>query len=826
MWLALALAAVLLALAFAQDEATRPSAAQPSGAAGPGLGARSDLAGLAGAPLAAASQAMGARDRAFHVRVSGAGYVAVNRPQRLAVRFDLRGVTLRSGSLRVSVGQPALGANEGARVARGAPKASLNLVTYAYAGVRESYANGPLGLEQSFVLASAPSGGRAGSLTLAMKLAGNGRARVTAGGRGVMLSHGGSSLAYGGLLATDARGRALPASLGLRAGNLFVRVDTRDARYPVRIDPLVQQGAKLTGGEQESGLAEFGFSVAISSDGNTALVGAPHNNPLAGAAWSFVRQGGAWVELGAPLNSGQKEPQKEQCEPEVAEESGNCGFGSSVALSADGKTALIGSPIAREPCPGSSEPCADQGAAWVYTRSGGSTWTQQGPTLTGGEEETASGHFGRSVALSADGNTALVDAPADRVHRGSVWAFERKGSTWVQQGEKLTPAEMAGEGYFGVALALSADGNTALMGAPGDAGFRGAAWVFERSHSVWTQKGGKHTGAEEIGESHFGRSVALSASGSVALVGGYGDNGRIGAAWAFERSGSAWAPQGGKITGPEEIGQANFGRSVALSSDGAKALIGGPHDAAKRGAAWTFTRTGTTWSQSGKKLKARDGKAKSWFGHAVALSGTGDTALIGGPKDAGELGAAWSFAEGVELEEPEPPPEEEPPHKKPKDPPPGPPTESPQTGGLTPAQLGLGGGRVLPFGPIASAASCKPSLLGRNIAVNRKGRTTLKFLLLGSGSCRSKLTLTVKQKRPHGHPRTRTIATGTFSLTAGRVTVLTLKLNALGRALLHAGHGRLGASLAIMRLSPGPVQAHTASVRLTLRLTHARPTKH
>jgi hypothetical protein len=447
--------------------------------------------------------------------------------------------------------------------------------------------------------------------------------------------------------------------------------------------------------------------------------------------------------------------------------------------------------------------------------------------LTGGEEETASGHFGRSVALSADGNTALVDAPADRGHHGSVWAFARKGSAWVQQGTKLTPAEEAGEGYFGVAVALSADGNTVLLGAPGDASFRGAVWAFERSGSVWTQQGGKHTGGvEQIGGAHFGRSVALSGSGSVALVGGYGDNGRIGAAWAFARSSSGWTQQGAKLTGAEAIGEAHFGRSVALSSDGARALIGGPNDAAKRGAAWTFTRTGATWSQSGKKLQARDGKGRSWFGYAVALSGAGEMALIGGPKDTGELGAAWSFAEGVETEEPKQPPEE-PPHKKPKDPPPGPPSESPQSGGPTPAQLGLGGGGVLPFGPIASATSCKPSLLGRNIPVSGKGRTTLKLQLLGSGSCTGRLSLTIKQKRPHGHPRTRTIATGTFSLTAGRVAVLSLKLNALGRALLRAGHGRLGASLAIVRLSPGPVQARTASVRLTLRLSHAgATTKH
>src|ERR1700737_4625330 len=150
LWLGLAFAAVLMALAAAREQAVQSSPARP--AAAPGLGARSDLAGLAGAPLVAASQAMGARDHAFHVRVSGAGYVAVNRPQGLVVHFDSSGVTLRSGALRESLGQPALGATARASVARVAPKASANLVTYADAGVRASYANGPLRLEPGFVL--------------------------------------------------------------------------------------------------------------------------------------------------------------------------------------------------------------------------------------------------------------------------------------------------------------------------------------------------------------------------------------------------------------------------------------------------------------------------------------------------------------------------------------------------------------------------------------------------------------------------------------------------------------------------------------------------
>jgi hypothetical protein len=824
---AIGLLSLLLALNAAHFEGAQSQAGQPATSAR--LGSHSGSATLSAPAQAAISRAVGARDRAFRVRASRGGFLAINRPQRLRARFGVSGVTLRHGALVASLGPPTLDGSASPQPGRVAPQASSNMVTYRYGDVNAWYANGPLGLEQGFVLARPPAAGRAGLVTISMKLSGNMRARVGAGAQGVSLRLGrGPSLLYGGLRATDASGRTLTASLALRSGNVVLRVDTRGARYPLRIDPLVQQGAKLTGGEEETTAGAFGFSVALSGDGSTALVGVPDDHPRAGAVWVFVRVGSAWVQQGPPLNSGEleTETEKQQCNPEANDENSVCGFGASVAVSADGNTALIGSPIATEPCPGNpAVNCANQGAAWIYTRSG-STWTRQGPangpTFTGGGEEAEAGHFGRTVALSADGSTAIVAAPADRNHHGSVWVFARSGATWVQQGPKLIPTAEAGEGYFGLGLALSADGNTALIGGPGDNMFHGGAWVFVRSGSSWLPQGGKLTGGEEIGGGRFGRSVALSSNASEALIGGFADDFRIGAAWAFHSSSGVWSQQGPKLTGGEGLGESRFGRSVALSGDGATALIGGPGDEGKQGAAWTFTNAGAAWSQSGKKLVPHDGKGRSWFGYAVALSAAADTALIGGPKDTEERGAAWVFVP-VETE---PPPEEEPPHKEP--PPPhkkphgAPPPEGP-TGGLPPGLLGTGeGSGVLPFGPVSAASTCRASLLTRNAAVNSKGRASFKLQLLGAGTCRQRLTLTIKQKASHHRSRTRTIASGSFSLAAGRTVVLTLKLNALGRKLLHDGHGRLGASLAMVRLSPGPVLARSASVRLTLARAHGK----
>src|SRR4029079_5616181 len=77
-----------------------------------------------------------------------------------------------------------------------------------------------------------------------------------------------------------------------------------------------------------------------------------------------------------------------------------------------------------------------------------------------------------------------------------------------------------GEGEFGASVALSGDGNTALIGGPADDDGKGAAWVFTRAGSTWTQQGAKLTGTGESGEGRFGDSVALSGAGNTALIGG------------------------------------------------------------------------------------------------------------------------------------------------------------------------------------------------------------------------------------------------------------------------------------------------------------------
>ena len=556
---------------------------------------------------------------------------------------------------------------------------------------------------------------------------------------------------------------------------------------------LVQQGPKLTGGE-ESVKGYFGRAVALSSDGGTALVGAPHDGRQAGAAWVLTRSGSTWTRQ-AKLTDGEEVGEEEVSEGHL---------GHVLALSADGNTALVGAPTDTH----------GLGAVWVFTRSG-STWTQQAK-LTGAAESGA-GHFGAAVALSSDGDTAVVGAPNDADNLGAVWVFARSGSTWTQQGEKLTGGEESGQAQLGRGVALSADGNTVLAGGPCDDGCAGAVWVFTRSGLTWAQQGGKLVGGEGVGEGHFGCGVALSSDGNTALVGGRRDNGTIGAAWAFTRSGSTWTQQGAKLTATSgEIGNGEFGYSVALSADGNSALIGGMRDDDYIGAAWMFTRSGSTWTQRGEKLTGGEERGKGWFGSSVALSADAGTALIGGVADDGRAGAAWVF--GVPSLSPEPSPG----------------AGTSPTAGTTTTSTGAGSGAaagqgVLAFGPTTTTGgvACRVTLLGRRVPVRRGRWAALELRWKGPGRCRGRLKLIAKThaittKRRKKRSRTSTIATATFSVPAGKTSIVRLELNAAGRSLLVAHHGRLTVSLSILQSSSVHSQPRTETVRLARQKAHQR----
>ena len=252
-----------------------------------------------------------------------------------------------------------------------------------------------------------------------------------------------------------------------------------------------------------------------------------------------------------------------------------------------------------------------------------------------------------SVALSGNGNTAIVGGCDDTSYTGAAWVFTRSGGIWSQQGSKLVGTGAVGPAYQGKSVALSGDGNTAIVGGEADNNYAGAAWVFTQNAGVWSQQGAKLVGTGAVGNAYQGESVALSEDGNTAIVGGSIDNGNTGAAWVFTRNTGVWTQQGSKLVGTGTVGAAFQGTSVALSETGNAALVGGPDDNTNTGASWVFTRNAGAWTQQGSKLVGTGATGAAEQGTSVALSADGNTALIGSPygDNNNYATAAWVFTQ-------------------------------------------------------------------------------------------------------------------------------------------------------------------------------------
>ena len=389
-----------------------------------------------------------------------------------------------------------------------------------------------------------------------------------------------------------------------------------------------QQGPKLVG-TNAVGESQQGYSVSLSGDGNTAIVGGPFDNNQTGAAWVYTRSRDVWNHQGPKLVG--------------TDAVGNAQQGSSVSLSGDGNTVIVGGDIDNH----------SVGAAWVYTRSG-SVWSQLGPKLVGTGVVGLVAQQGWSVALSGDGNTAIVGGVTDNQTAGgnsvgAAWVYTRAGGVWSQQAKLVGTGVVGPNANQGWSVALSGDGNTAIVGGPYDNNQAGAAWVYTRAGGVWSQQGPKLVATDAVGPSVFqGISVSLSGDGNTAIVGGVGDNNQAGAAWVYTRTQGVWTQQGPKLVGTNAVGPSVFqGRSVALSGEGDIAIVGGPVDNNQAGAAWVYTRSQGVWTQLGPKLVGTDAVGESQQGFSVSLSGDGNTAIVGGSGDNGtpglSIGAAWVY---------------------------------------------------------------------------------------------------------------------------------------------------------------------------------------
>jgi hypothetical protein len=442
----------------------------------------------------------------------------------------------------------------------------------------------------------------------------------------------------------------------------------------------------------------FGTSVALSGDGNTLAVGAfgeasnttgidgvPNElAPGAGAVYVYTRSTGTWSQ---------------QAFIKASNTGTNDLFGQSVALSDDGNTLAVGAIAEASSTTGinstPNELALGAGAVYVFTRSAG-TWSQQAYVKA---SNTGSGDlFGRSVALSGDGNTLAVGAegedsgttginstPDESVaNAGAAYVFARNAGTWSQQayvkasntGGASNP--IFGGDAFGFSVALSRGGDTLAVGAPGEASSTtgidsipdelangaGAVYVFTRNAGAWSQQAYVKASNAGTGD-NFGFLVALNRDGNTLAVGAIGEASNTtgvdstpnelapfaGAAYVYTRIGSTWSQQA-YVKASNAGGGDAFGISMALSSDGNMLAVGATGEASSTtgigstpndlrvgaGAVYVYERSAGTWSQKAY-VKASNTGAGDAFGRKLALSGDGNTLAVGADfEDSGSTG--------------------------------------------------------------------------------------------------------------------------------------------------------------------------------------------
>ena len=303
------------------------------------------------------------------------------------------------------------------------------------------------------------------------------------------------------------------------------------------------------------------FGHAVSLDGDTALIGAYGDNILNGAAYVFTHTGATWTLQAKLLAS---------------DGAMYDSFGCSVDL--DGDTAIIGAE-------GDSDNGVYSGSAYVFTRSG-TTWTEQQKLLAsdGAEKD----NFGCSVSVS--GETVLIGANGDYESdiMGSAYVFTRSGTIWTQQAKLLASDGAVGDG-FGHSVSLS--GDTVLIGAHGDdfsKNWTGSAYVYTRMDNNWTQQQ-KLLASDGSRQELFGCSVSLE--GDTALIGAQGDYGYQGSAYVFTRTGANWT-QYQKVFASDGNTEDDFGHSVSLDNNTTLFGAFGDDDyGSYSGSAYVFTKS-------------------------------------------------------------------------------------------------------------------------------------------------------------------------------------------------------------------------------------------
>lgn len=401
--------------------------------------------------------------------------------------------------------------------------------------------------------------------------------------------------------------------------------------------PSAEQ-AILTASDKTAG-NNFGWSVAISGDGSRVVIGSVYAAvgayTQAGVAYIYIRSGTTWTQeakLTASLNG-----------------TGNS-FSYSVDINGDGSRVICGVPFY-------DQIGADTGRCFIFSRSG-TTWTQE--AILDANDATSSASFGYSVAITTDASRCVIGAytasPSGITSAGKVYIFIRSGTTWSQEA-MLTASDKAASDYFGSSVDIDSTGTRIISSSPfadpQGAQSSGKAYIFVRSGTTWSQEAVLGIGIA-ISNANFGYSVAMSSDGSRCIVGAwhasYGSFNYCGRALIFIRSGSTWTEEC-TIMASDIAGSTAFGTSVSINSNGSIVGIGAASATigtfSGAGAAYIFSRSGSTWSQSAK-VNASNRQTNDYFGNSIAIDNSGTFLLVGNPySDPGSVanaGAAYIFS--------------------------------------------------------------------------------------------------------------------------------------------------------------------------------------
>jgi hypothetical protein len=368
---------------------------------------------------------------------------------------------------------------------------------------------------------------------------------------------------------------------------------------------------------------ELGFSVSLSADGTTALVGAYNESSGRGAAYVFhVSDAGSWTASRTLTATLMKRPGLiwEQW------------VGYSVALSADGMTAFVGAPAAAVRVGGKWR---RSGAVYVFHVASDDAWASSFKppvtlTVRGVED------FGDTLAVSADGTTLVA------------WHFIFHAPSEAAWASTSTPTAVFRGAYIGPdgTVAISADGTTALLSDAEDGD--GGAYVYHvATESAWKSTSKPTAVLTDLTKPHesLGQAVALSGDGTVAFLGDWLTR----TVEVFHSSGEdAWASTSTPTATLTDDALGDFGSTVAVSSDGTTALIGSPTLHGYRGGADLFRASGEGAWVSSSEPTARLANVGMHVMDAdlhdgIALSADGSTALVGAPGVQFETGAADIF---------------------------------------------------------------------------------------------------------------------------------------------------------------------------------------